>query len=76
MVTDKVHSHFYDENGNPKFLFYLTIDNLIRYQEWLRDNMANDDKRILSIIDQLPCRLPTREIVKIYLYLRSLNDNW
>lgn len=66
VVNDTGRSHYYDKNKNLKFLFYW-INNLTRYQNWSREDMTDEERRILSFLDEHLCRLLTREIVKMYL---------
>lgn len=56
---------FYKADGTTKFLFHWTekptpLDNRF----W--KSLTPFDKEILLIVNQLPCRLPTRELVALY----------
>jgi len=56
---------FYNADGTTKFPFHWTekptsIDNRF----W--KSLSPLDKEILSIVDQLPCRLPTRDLIALY----------
>jgi len=56
---------FYNADGTTKFPFHWTekptsLDN--RFWE----SLSPFDKEILMIVNQLPCRLPTRELVALY----------
>ncbi|WVZ00657.1 hypothetical protein V8G54_026726 [Vigna mungo] len=39
----------------------------LMYLKWLRDSMPEEDRKTLGCLDELSCRLPTRQIVKVFL---------
>jgi len=60
-------------NNKPKFLFYWT-DEPFRNKEWPKDIMSDEDKRILSILEELPLKLSTTNIVSVCLLPYLVTD--
>ena len=56
---------FYNAEGQTKFPFHWT-ENLTQLNNWLRSSMSLLDKSILVVFDQLPYKLPTRELIVLH----------
>ncbi|KAG2395029.1 uncharacterized protein HKW66_Vig0075960 [Vigna angularis] len=48
--------------------------NPVKYHDWPRDMMTNDDKRIVGILDQLPPQLTTKKIVNVLVSSHPRTD--
>jgi len=57
---------FFFDGETPKFAFYWTKDPT-RFNVWPRSLMTDDDLEVLSVLDQLPRKIPTRSLVCAYL---------
>jgi len=56
---------FYNADGMTKFPFHWTEKpNPLDYRFW--SSLTPFDQEILLIVNQLPCRLPTRELIALY----------
>lgn len=64
-------SHFFNENGDKKFLFYWT-NNLLRYKKRPKDILFEEYWRIISILEQLSKKFPTKNIVTVTCQLGQL----
>ena len=64
---------FYNADGTTKFLFHWTKKpTSLDHRFW--ESLSPFDKGILMIVNQLPCRLPTRELVALYGSSKQLAD--
>jgi len=59
------HKYFYD-GDKPKFPFYWTNTRL-KHNSWPRSLMTADDLEISSILNDLPWKLPTQSVLRVYL---------
>jgi len=57
--------YFYDTKGRTKFPFHWT-QSPTWYISWPRSSMTPWDKEFLCVLDQLPNKLPTQELVALY----------
>jgi len=57
--------HFYFDNEKPKFSLYWTR-NPTKYQVWPRTCMTPKDRYVLSYLDRLLKKLPSRKIVGVF----------
>jgi len=56
---------FYNADGTTKFPFHWTEKpTSLDHRFW--ESLSPFDKEILMIVNQLPCKLPTRELVALY----------
>jgi len=56
---------FYNADETTKFPFHWT-EKPTQLGSWLWSSLSPFDKEILVVINQLPCKLPTRELVALY----------
>ena len=56
---------FYNVDGSTKFPFHWT-ENPTSLDHWLGESLSPIDQEILMVVNQLPCRLPTRELIALY----------
>jgi len=56
---------FYNVNGTTKFPFHWT-EKPTQLGNWLWSSLSPFDKEILVVIDQLPYKLPTQELITLY----------
>ena len=57
---------FYNREGKPKFPFYWT-KSPTRYKQWPRSSMSVEDSKVFGVFDILSRRLPTRNLLAIYM---------
>jgi len=57
--------YFYDVNV-PKFPFYWTSSPL-KFNSWSRHSMKLEDLQVLSVLNHLSQKFPTRALLRIYL---------
>jgi len=56
---------FYNADGTTKFPFHWT-EKPFQLDNQLLHSLTPFDKEIILVIDRLPCRLPTRELIVLY----------
>lgn len=54
--------------------FLSNGSNPFTYNEWSKDMLSKEDRRIIGILEQLPQKLPTKYIVRVYLSPKSVAD--
>ncbi|KOM33225.1 hypothetical protein LR48_Vigan01g278100 [Vigna angularis] len=62
LILDSGRTHFFDEDGNPKFPLYWTQDPL-RFTSWAEDKMTIDELEALSVLTALPCPFSSRRLI-------------
>jgi len=72
VIEEESHQYFYD-GETPRFPFYWTKD-LTRFHMWSRSLMTEDDLEVLSVLDGLPRKIPTRPLVCAYLSPQKIID--
>jgi len=50
------------------------MNNSMRYKEWLKDSLSEKDMRNIKNFEKFPRKLPTREIVTVYLSSKPIID--
>jgi len=65
-VVEEEGRPFFFDGETPRFPFYWTKDPA-RFNVWLRSLMIDDDLEVLSVLDQLPRKIPTWSLVRAYL---------
>ena len=63
--TSGAQNLFYNAAGSTKFPFYWT-ENPTSLDHRLWESLSPIDQEILMVVNQLPCRLPTRELIALY----------
>ena len=71
-IEEEGQSFFFD-GETPRFPFYWTKD-LTHFYMWPRSLMTEDDLEVLSVLDGLPCQIPTRALVRAYLSFGKIAD--
>jgi len=66
VVIEEEGRPFFFDNETPQFPFYWT-KNPMCFSVWSRSLMTDDDLEVLSVLDQLPRKIPTRPLVRAYL---------
>jgi len=66
VVVEEEGQSFFFDGQTPRFPFYWTKDPT-RFNVWPRSLMIDDDLQVLSVLDQLPCKIATRSLVCAYL---------
>jgi len=70
METGKI--YFFDGNV-PKFPFFLT-NSPLKSISWMCHSMKSKDLQVISVLDHLSRKLPTRGLLRIYLSPKSERD--
>ena len=73
ILIQKIEKKYFYDGNVPKFPFYWTSTPL-KFNSWSSHSMNAEDRHVLSVLDILFRKLPTRALLRIYLSPKMEKD--
>ena len=58
--------HLFYDGDFPRFSFYWTRESA-RFRSWLRSSLSREDLETFSILDKVPYKIPTRQLLRVFM---------